>query len=153
MSQKQLDRLLAVGFKPVGAWALDDEDLTLQLTDIGTALDTLYAFVTDGEVRYIGKTKKALRERLYCYLHPGPSQTTFIKVRRKVVEALSSGESVEIYALLDNGLISYGGFDLNLAAGLEDSLVAQFEPLWNKPRAKNLELFPGAGRCRPQRPP
>ena len=40
-------------------------------------------------------------------------------------------EPVEIHALPDNGLLYYRGFHVNLAAGLEDSLVATLKPVWN----------------------
>jgi hypothetical protein len=39
---------------------------------------------------------------------------------------------VEIYALPDNGLLRYGGFHVNLAAGLEDSIVRDLNPPWNR---------------------
>lgn len=39
---------------------------------------------------------------------------------------------MEIHVLPDNGLLYYGGFHVNLAAGLEDSLVATIRPVWNK---------------------
>jgi hypothetical protein len=38
---------------------------------------------------------------------------------------------VAIYVLPDNGLLYYGGFHVNLAAGLEDSLVRELQPPWN----------------------
>jgi hypothetical protein len=141
MNYEHLERLLTIGFRPVGAWILEGVDLALDLRETGIAGYSLYAFVSDDEVKYIGKTNKPLRERLYAYLHPGPTQSTFIKIRRRIVEALSEGNSVEIYALPDEGLIQYGGFHLNLAAGLEDSLVEQLKPPWNRTGAKNLQLF------------
>jgi hypothetical protein len=38
---------------------------------------------------------------------------------------------VEIYALPDEGLHHYGDFHLNLAAGLEDSIISVLDPEWN----------------------
>ena len=56
---------------------------------------------------------------------------------------LQARKHVEIYVLPDNGLMHYGGFHLNLAAGLEDSLIRDLEPPWNsagtgKPLVKEL---------------
>jgi hypothetical protein len=47
---------------------------------------------------------------------------------------VAAGTSVEIHALPDNdnGLLYYGGIHVNLAAGLEDSLIAALKPSWNK---------------------
>jgi hypothetical protein len=39
---------------------------------------------------------------------------------------------VDIFALPDNGLLHYGGFHINLAAGLEDSLISTLAPSWNR---------------------
>jgi len=65
------------------------------------------------------------------YEKPGPSQWTNIRGRERILELLSKGEAVEILALPDNGLLRYGGFHVNLAAGLEDSLVRDLQPEWN----------------------
>jgi len=34
--------------------------------------------------------------------------------------------------LPDNGLLHFGDFHVNLAAGLEDSIIKTLNPLWNK---------------------
>ena len=81
---------------------------------------------------YVGKTVSALNQRMYGYQKPGPSQSTNIKGNRLICESLSMNKPIEIYALPDNGLLRYGGFHVNLAAGLEDSLVAELKPEWNK---------------------
>jgi hypothetical protein len=35
------------------------------------------------------------------------------------------------------GLLAYGGFHVNLAAGLEDSLILDLSPLWNGGRKES----------------
>jgi hypothetical protein len=52
-------------------------------------------------------------------------------VSKLIFDTVVSGESLEIHALLDNGLLFYGGFHVNLAAGLEHSLVSKTTPAWN----------------------
>ena len=69
---------------------------------------------------------------MYGYQNPGATQSTNIKGNKFIRESLSGGSAVEVHALPDNGLLYYGGFHVNLAAGLEDSLVAQLKPKWNK---------------------
>ena len=77
---------------------------------------------------YIGKTVQTLKQRMSGYQTPGPTQSTNIRGKQLISEELSSGRAVEIHALPDNGLLYYGGFHVNLAAGLEDNLVSEFRP-------------------------
>ncbi|MFP4436148.1 MAG: GIY-YIG nuclease family protein [Chloroflexaceae bacterium] len=93
--------------------------------------NVLYAFVVDETPYYIGKTTQPLHKRMAGYRNPGPSQSTNIKNKQHICTALLQGKSVKIYVLPDNGLLHYGGFHVNLAAGLEDSLVRELEPPWN----------------------
>lgn len=127
-----LQRLEDIGFRPAGTWSLEDGKARCTLTDCASERNILYALVVDGEVMYVGKTTRPLKTRLYGYQNPGPTQSTNIKGNILIIEALRSGSSVAVYALPDNGLLHYGGFHVNLAAGLEDSLVSTLKPAWNK---------------------
>ena len=102
------------------------------LSDNATAPNVLYAFVSAGTVLYIGKTVGSLSGRMSGYQSPGPTQSTNTAGNRSLKHLLSQGPTVEIHALPDNGLLFYGGFHVNLAAGLEDSLVADLKPEWNR---------------------
>src|SRR5439155_270636 len=57
--------------------------------------------------------------------------TTNIRNHKNIKECLAQGKPVEVFVLPDNGLLQYGGFHINLAAGLEDSLVRELKPAWN----------------------
>ncbi|WP_018872614.1 GIY-YIG nuclease family protein [Thioalkalivibrio sp. ALJ16] len=127
-----LQRLEHIGFRPAGNWALEDGNARCTLTDCAFERNILYALVVDGEVMYVGKTVRTLKSRLYGYQNPGPTQSTNIKGNKLIIEALRAGRAVTVYALPDNGLLHYGGFHVNLAAGLEDSLVSTLKPAWNK---------------------
>lgn len=94
--------------------------------------NVLYSFVVAGSIVYIGKSTQALRRRMYGCQSPGPTQSTNIKANKLILEALKASESVDVYVLPDNGLLYYGGFHVNLAAGLKDSLVRTLKPIWNK---------------------
>ncbi|HNI69456.1 MAG TPA: GIY-YIG nuclease family protein, partial [Nitrospira sp.] len=91
-----------------------------------------YAFVIDTEVLYVGKTVDTLRKRMYGYQKPGPTQSTNIRNNKNLIACLASGKVVSIFVLPDHGLLKYGGFNLSLAAGLEDSIVSALKPKWNK---------------------
>ena len=125
-------RLVEVGFRQVGEWRLQNGKLQYLLYAEATSYNVLYSFVTGDDTLYIGKTTIALRERMYQYQNPDPSQRTNIRVNGLLHESLTRGAAVQIYALPDDGSMQYGGFHLNLAAGLEDSLIAGLKPKWNK---------------------
>ena len=127
-----LDRLLAMGFRLAAHWSLPGPELECAFVEHATARNILYAFVAGGAVVYVGKTVQTLRQRLYGYRRPVATQSTNLKGNRLIREALGAGHPVAVYALPDHGLLYYGGFHVNLAAGLEDSLVATLKPAWNR---------------------
>lgn len=126
-----MNRLLQIGFQVVGHWLLLEGEPKLQLDRMQDETNVLYAFVVDGEVKYVGKTTLPLKNRMYGYLKPGPTQSTNIKNRANIKSVLERGRIVQILALSDNGLHHYGDFNINLAAGLEDDLIAKLNPEWN----------------------
>lgn len=126
-----LQRLELMGFKNVGDWRLDGEIPKCNLAECADSQNILYAFVLDEEVVYIGKTVQPLNRGLYGYRLPGLTQSTNLKGNGLIREALLSKRTLKVYALPDNGLLYYGGFHVNLAAGLEDSLVSALKPSWN----------------------
>jgi hypothetical protein len=127
-----LQRLMDAGFRLVGSWKLTDSALSYQLALHASASDILYAFVSDGQVMYIGKTTMPLSKRMYGYQNPGPTQLTNIANNAQLRQLLNSGHSVEIYILLDTSNLQHAGFRVSLAAGLEDSLIGTIRPPWNK---------------------
>jgi len=126
-----MNRLLEIGFVPAGHWLLEDDLLKCELTRHSTQKNILYAFVCDGQVKYVGKTIRALAVRMSAYRTPGKTQTTNINNHRHIREVLSRGAAVEILALPDSGLLHYGQFHLNLAAALEDAIIRVIDPEWN----------------------
>jgi hypothetical protein len=128
----KLDQLRAMGFARVGCWTKSDNSVTCELSKPdGDARNVLYAFAVDDELMYVGKTVQPLRTPMVGYKHPGSTQSTNIRNNRKIRECLADHRAVEIFVLRDNGLLTYGGFHVNLAAGLEDSLVRKLMPPWN----------------------
>jgi hypothetical protein len=91
---------------------------------------------------YIGKTVSPLATRMSGYRRPAESQTTNVRNNQRIAEVLSAGGAVDIYALPDNGLLHYGQFHLNLAAGLEDDLIRVINPPWNGGRKEDVAPAP-----------
>lgn len=134
---KKLDRIKSIGFSLAGRCRLVDQMLVFDLNELAAARNVLYAFVIDDEVMYIGKTVQPLRARMSGYRTPGPTQSTNIRNNRNLCECLACEQRVELFVLPDNGLLHYGGFHVNLAAGLEDSLVRDLAPPWNGGRKES----------------
>lgn len=126
-----MDRLLAIGFGFAGHWLMENGKLKCDLIRYSSQKNVLYAFVYDGQVKYVGKTKDTLASRMNGYRTPGKTQTTNIKNNAHIKELLAKNVAVEIFALPDNGLMHYGQFHLNLAAALEDDIIRVIDPEWN----------------------
>ena len=126
-----MNRLLNIGFINVGHWTFATDRIKYHLTSHQTAKNVLYGFIANGVIKYIGKTTLQLTKRMYGYQNPGPSQTTNIRVNQKVKDLLKLDQPLDIFILVDNGLLKYGDFKINLAAGLEDTLIYQINPEWN----------------------
>lgn len=101
------------------------------LTSHHTLKNVLYNFISNGDIKYIGKTQMQLSQRMYGYQNPGTSQTTNIRVNAAIKDLLANDQPVDIFILTDNGLLRYGDFRINLLAGLEDTLIYEINPDWN----------------------
>lgn len=137
---EKLARLENIGFVPVGAWSLDQEMISITCSQHATAVNVLYAIVVEGEPVYVGKTTQQLCKRMQQYRTPGETQPTNRRNRLAIIDALRAGRAVALYVLPDNGLMHYGGFHINLAAGLEDSIIRDLNPIWNGGRKETTPL-------------
>jgi hypothetical protein len=135
-----MNRLLSIGFINVGHWDLADGNLKYHLTSHQLAKNVLYSFVSNGEIKYIGKTTMQLTKRMYGYQNPGPTQNTNIRVNEKIKGLLQSNQPIDIFILVDNGLLKYGDYKISLAAGLEDALIYKISPKWNFSGKNKLEV-------------
>jgi hypothetical protein len=140
-----MNRLLDIGFQFAGHWLLEKESIQIAIRQYGEQRNVLYAFICDGEVCYIGQSTQTLRKRMGGYIRPAPDSSTNIKNNRNIRELLAAGAAVDVYVLPDNGLMHYGPYHLNLAAGLEASLIAALTPQWNGHTRKRQQKAPGKG--------
>jgi hypothetical protein len=95
------------------------------------AKNALYAFVSGVEVLYIGKTARSIRKRYVGYCRPGKRQATNQRCHRNIKAAIARGAEIRIFAFAPITHLRYADFEINLAAGLEDSLIREFDPPWN----------------------
>lgn len=87
MTDNALQLLVDIGFEEVGTSKLSDNLLACKLNKHGSECEILYAFVSQREVLYIGKSVQTLKSRLYGYEKPGPTQNTNIAGKREAAEA------------------------------------------------------------------
>jgi hypothetical protein len=134
-----MNRLLKIGFACVGNWTLTDTyQLVLNLRSNNSSKNVLYSFVSNGIIKYIGKSIQKLEDRLYGYKNPGNSQSTNIRVNKQLIDQLKQGHPIDILILNDNGHLSFGEFKINIAAGLEDALIYEISPDWNYSGKKKI---------------
>jgi hypothetical protein len=123
--------LIELGFEEVGEWLIEEDSLQFSLTRHRNERNILYAFVAQGEVKYIGKSNQTLSRRMSGYKQPGPTQNTNIRINASMKDLLDKNISVQILAFIEKEKILYREVPINLAAGLEDNLIARVRPPWN----------------------
>lgn len=126
-----------IGFIDIGEWQLDATGrIALSLAsqeaaDLTLIPNACYAFTERVDVRYIGKTTQGIRKRFYHYANPRQNQSTNVRCNRNIREAIAEGKVISVLGFVPTTDLRVGEFRLNLAAGLEDDLIARFAPPWN----------------------
>ena len=126
-----LEKLTNIGFKKVGFWSVENNKISPNLSEEQNFIKILYSFVVGDIPMNVGKTSQMLKKRMYGYQNPGKTQYTNIRNNQNIKTALEGLAQIEIYVLPDHGLLYFGDFHLNLAAGLEGSITRTLKPSWN----------------------
>jgi hypothetical protein len=122
--------LIAGGFHHTGAWSRDAGG-ELVLSGTAPGRPGLYAFVAGGRAVYVGLTQRKLDARLELY-RPGRSrQPGHVRLRGRLLEALTQAASVEIYTVSPLDSV-WSGWPVNTAAGLEAAMLRRFDLPWNR---------------------
>lgn len=134
LKSSALEKLKSIDFNRVGEWVRSGEKgISLHLETILPHKESaVYAFVADGDLKYIGSTELELTKRIRHYAHPGPTQKTNQRIKQLILETLSRDLAVEIYAWHDDCGFQVGEFNIVTALGLEPTLIKKFNPAWNK---------------------
>lgn len=90
-----LDELRQRGFELVTEWVLKGDRIGPRSFDWTDHGGWLYAFVVNGEVRYIGLTTRVLRSRMSDYSHINNSQTD--RLRELIRNELAAGNIVQVF--------------------------------------------------------
>lgn len=138
---EDLNRLVEAGFIRAGEWVLVEDKLDLRLQGNWRSTEkVLYAFFVAGQLVYIGKSSSKLGTRMQRYKTPPRNHdsgaSTNIQNNRRIREALMAGHVVDIYAFASATNHQIGAFELDQAAGLEDSIIRHLQPAWNTRKSK-----------------
>jgi hypothetical protein len=148
VAQLTADTLLNTGFRDVAKWVKADNDSSItyeldgaNVTAHRAMLDVrnaLYAFVQGDNVSYIGKTARSIKKRFVGYCTPGSTQQTNQRCHENIKALLKRGIETRIFVFTPISDLRYGEVQIDLAAGLEESLIVAFAPPWNGREGKRL---------------
>jgi hypothetical protein len=127
-----LDRLEEIGFKRIGWWILANGALNFVSEKEMPEGNALYAFVSGRFVLYIGKSGRSIANRLRGYQRPGPTQRTNIFCNAEISKLLEDDKTVEVFVRKSEGSSRIGSFLINEAAALEDAIIHDVNPFWNR---------------------
>lgn len=128
------EKLIDLEFTKIGCWKTDDDGLNYEVFENKSnefEIDnSLYIFFDseNDRILYVGKTTQTLKKRFYGYIR-GNGQSTNSKIHKKLVKERSG--KILILSLNDVLPFNWGIYNINLAAGLEDSIIELEEPEWN----------------------
>lgn len=131
------DALRRIGFRDVASWQFDTGG-NLMFCDLGEPgfdswrgwVPALYAHCEGQTVCYIGKSTRSLSARMDDYRR-GLGDNTNNRIHTSILATLGAGRTVHILGFCPAHSLEWGGFKINLAAGLEDVLINHFQPVWN----------------------
>ncbi len=137
-----ISRIIEIGFYELGIWKQGGTN-SIQFEskfNLKDKKDCIYAFVIDETVYYIGKTTNSLSNRFQGYRNPGKSQNTNKGINYSIQKHLKAGQEVRVYVFEDQEHLKYGEFTINLAEGLEKSIIDSLDDKtkWN---GKGLSLI------------
>lgn len=121
--------LLHAGFLSIGEWTRTLEG-ELKLDAKPPTEPSVYAFVVDDVVVYVGLTINGLKTRLDQYRVGHKDQRTNARVKALIIETLSKGQRVTVLVAMP-APVEWNGLPVNTAAGLEAGLIQMSRPVWN----------------------
>ena len=125
--------LIGIGLEDAASWKLTTGglktvgDKAVRWRWLTARLGALYTFCSGDKVLYIGRSTTTLSKR-FATLGNAADAPLHQAIRKLLV----AGKEVRILVLADQPTISWGPFAIDLAAGLEESLIKAFRPAWNQ---------------------
>ena len=133
LGDRDMDRLLAVGFKRVATWRRMDTGEVRCEGAIPTGAG-IYVFAVAGAIRYVGAAVN-LSSRIHSYeRHQNKPKPGRRPIHERLTEALGSGAKVEVYVLEPrfSDELTWKGLPIDPVLGIEAGLIASLNPSWNR---------------------
>jgi hypothetical protein len=128
----KLNRLKSAGFSSIGIWRQGEHISPKAPKEPG-----VYAFVTQGEVMYVGSSKgspkRTSRKRIGEYETNQDGNADDRLVHREIAEVHKIKGEIEVYTLvLSPWKLYWNALPIDLVTGLEAGLIRDFDPKWNR---------------------
>jgi hypothetical protein len=127
-----MNKLIELGFEQVGFTSFENRKLKITISRYELAKNILYAFVheigedeIDWQVVYIGHSRNSLKNRMTGY-RLGNGQATNNRVHNHLNWALENDTRHYVYVLHDKINLNIHSIEVDLAAGLEYSLIQYY---------------------------
>lgn len=121
--------LTDAGFMKLGEWTADERG-KIALSVPAPSEPGVYAFVTEGVVRYVGLTRVGFDRRMQNYRIGHVRQRTSHRINAVILDHIGAGTVVEIYLAMPVAM-DWNGLPMVTAAGLEAGLIEMIQPPWN----------------------
>lgn len=121
--------LTEAGFVKLGDWTADQKG-KIALSVPAPSEPGVYAFATEGVVRYVGLTRVGFDKRMQNYRSGHVRQRTSHRINAVILDHLGAGTVVEIYLAMPAAM-DWNGLPISTAAGLEAGLIEMIQPPWN----------------------
>jgi hypothetical protein len=125
--------LIGIGLEDAASWKLAGDGLetvgckAARWRWLTARPGALYALCSGDKVLHIGRSATTLSKR-FAALGDAANASLHQAIRK----ILATGKEVRILVLTDHPTISWGPFAIDLAAGLEESLIRAFKPPWHR---------------------
>ncbi len=125
------ERLTASGFSLSARWELQANS-RVRLSGEPPKQPGVYAFAVDGEVCYVGSTQGGIAKRLRDYEIIKDKERQGFHIKTLIRKALKSGSEVTVLTIVNLKPIRWRGLPVDLILGLEEGLIRELQPKWNR---------------------
>jgi hypothetical protein len=143
----QMDKLLNLGFRESARAEIINNQFQITISRNEYSRNILYVFViksgddiSNWHIRYIGHSRKSFRNRMYGY-QQGNGQAVNNRIHIEMRERCINGEEVIVYCLPDLFNMQLHDLHIDVAAGLEYSLInyyVTYNVEYNHPSLQNI---------------
>ena len=120
--------LSKLGFKKVGEWKKQENNLYFEIGDFKKENKVVFAFVVNSFVKFIASTNDVLEFALNCFVSPKEFEAEESQVKELILKALDN-TSVEIFALKNT---KFFGFRTRYEKQDIVKLIKEFNAEWNE---------------------